>query len=99
MTLAEAAGISPGTNAYLVGRPGSRQELDTPALLIDLDPGAYTAIVEGVAQALGQGRFLLDGLVLLADRLAFAGQRRLLSAQVNRFDQPDIGRDGVARLQ
>lgn len=37
MTLAEAAGISPGPNAYLVGRPGSRQELDTPALLIDLD--------------------------------------------------------------
>lgn len=37
MTLAKAAGIDPGPNAYLVGRPGSRQELDTPALLIDLE--------------------------------------------------------------
>lgn len=37
MTLAEKAGFDPGPNAYLVGRAGSRQELDTPALLIDLD--------------------------------------------------------------
>ena len=37
MTLAEEAGFDPGPNAYLVGRPGSRTELDTPALLIDLD--------------------------------------------------------------
>ncbi|HKK30018.1 MAG TPA: alanine racemase, partial [Alphaproteobacteria bacterium] len=37
MTLAETAGFDPGPNARLVGKPGSRQELDTPALLIDLD--------------------------------------------------------------
>ena len=37
MTLAQKAGIDPGPNAYLVGKPGSRNELDTPALLIDLD--------------------------------------------------------------
>jgi len=37
MTLAAAAGIDPGPNAYLVGHPGSRAQLDTPALIIDLD--------------------------------------------------------------
>ncbi|MGY9055233.1 MAG: DSD1 family PLP-dependent enzyme [Alphaproteobacteria bacterium] len=37
MTLAKTAGFAPGPNARLVGLPGSRQELDTPALLIDLD--------------------------------------------------------------
>lgn len=36
MSLAAAAGIDPGPNAHLVGVPGSRQQLDTPALLIDL---------------------------------------------------------------
>ncbi len=37
MTLAAAAGIDPGPNAYLIGQPGSREQLDTPALIIDLD--------------------------------------------------------------
>ncbi len=37
MTLAAAAGFDPGPNAYLVGQPGSREQLDTPALIIDLD--------------------------------------------------------------
>ena len=47
MTLAEAAGINPGPNARLVGQPGSRQELDTPALLIELD--ALEANIEAMA--------------------------------------------------
>ena len=47
MTLAQAAGIDPGPNARLVGQPGSRQELDTPALLIDLD--ALEANIEAMA--------------------------------------------------
>jgi 3-hydroxy-D-aspartate aldolase len=37
MTLAESAGVDPGPNRYLVGKPESRGQLDTPALLIDLD--------------------------------------------------------------
>lgn len=55
MTLAAAAGIDPGPNAYLVGQPGSRAELDTPALIIDLD--ALEANIQAMAdhaRAVGQ---------------------------------------------
>ena len=55
MTLAAAAGIDPGPNAYLVGQPGSRAQLDTPALIIDLD--AMEANIKAMADhaaAVGQ---------------------------------------------
>jgi len=55
MTLAAAAGIDPGPNAYLVGQPGSREQLDTPALIIDLD--ALEANIQAMAdhaKAVGQ---------------------------------------------
>jgi len=55
MTLAAAAGIDPGPNAYLVGHPGSRAQLDTPALIIDLD--AMEANIKAMADhaaAVGQ---------------------------------------------
>lgn len=55
MTLAAAAGIDPGPNAYLVGQPGSREQLDTPALIIDLD--ALEANIQAMAdhaRAVGQ---------------------------------------------
>lgn len=48
MTLAAAAGIDPGPNAYLVGQAGSRDRLDTPALLIDLD--ALEANIQAMAK-------------------------------------------------
>lgn len=48
MTLAAAAGIDPGPNEYLVGQPGSREQLDTPALLIDLD--ALEANIRAMAE-------------------------------------------------
>tara|TARA_R110002096_G_scaffold219471_5_gene407765 strand:+ start:429 stop:1586 length:1158 start_codon:yes stop_codon:yes gene_type:complete len=47
VTLAAAAGFDPGPNARLVGQPSSRNELDTPALLIDLD--AMEANIQAMA--------------------------------------------------
>jgi D-serine deaminase-like pyridoxal phosphate-dependent protein len=44
----------PGGNAALIGRPGSRRQLDTPALVLDLDVfEANLATVHGLAQARG----------------------------------------------